>query len=92
MAKRSKILNEEFARYIWKEVNKKKKELILEKGPIEISSRKQHRNTIKKHDVKDYLRQILKQRWKFEAKPQKIFKVDKPKKKILKLKLKERKL
>jgi esterase/lipase len=56
VAKKSKILNEEFAKYIWKEISKKKHHLMLLKGPIEISSNPRKKSEIKKHEVKDYLR------------------------------------
>jgi hypothetical protein len=56
VAKRSKILNEDFAKYIWREVNLRRQELMLQKGPIEISAKPKRKNTIKKHDVKDHLR------------------------------------
>ena len=92
LSKRSKIHNEDFTKYHWRDVNLMRQELMLQKGPIEISAKPKNKNTIKNHDVKDHLRQILRKRWNIEAKPQKIFKVDKPKKKTQKLKLKERKL
>ena len=92
LSKRSKILNEDFAKYIWKEINQRKQNLMLEKGPIEISSNPKKKSSIKKNDVKDHLHQILKKRWNYEARPEKIFKVEKQKKKTQKLKLKERKL
>lgn len=94
VAKRTKFTSGDYfsQKYIWKHVGEKRQELMLQKGPIVISSQPVSRNSIKKHDVKEYMRHVLKQRWDVQAKPQKIFKIEKPKKKAQKLKLKEKKL